>query len=424
MICFLNRHKLALENINFLFLLLLIITLPSQETPKLIFWGIYVASSLLLYIINPNKKKWDLLDILIICWMFSGIIVAYFAGLHHKEWSGSTDLFIFTSVLLIIKKSDTPYKNIYIIFNIILLSTLLASMLATWQLVVLNNREFIEFHSVGHVNHTAIYLSLSLAVIISLLYTRRKSSTIAERVFYLAVYSSIAITLVLTDSRAAILASFLLLLCCSFFYRKRIVLSLSLMAILLAFTGGNYIINSKGIINKQIDQLERGIFFQARIKIWRGGLLAWQQYPMFGVGIKNYEQISIDKLLSWCSNDSETCNAEDYLPYAHGHSVYVNTLVERGMFGLLVVLINMLILIYLLYKYRPDSSENDDYTMLWTAAFGVVFLNLVIGIFNTSLHHEHALLSMLIIGLWLGKIPSKNVKATDLPVRSKQQLIN
>ncbi|MDB4521875.1 O-antigen ligase family protein [Gammaproteobacteria bacterium] len=409
MICFLNRHKLALENINFLFLLLLIISLPTQETPKLIFWGIFVVSSLLLYIINPNKKKWDLLDTLIICWMFSGIIVAYFAGLHHKEWSGSTDLLIFTSVLLIFKKCDTPYKNINIIFNIILLSTLLASMLAIWQLVVLNNREFIEFHSVGHVNHTAIYLSLSLAVIISLLYTRWKSSTIAGRLFYLAVYSSISITLVLTNSRAAILASFLLLLCCAWLYRKQILLSLTLLSLLLAFIGGNYLVSGEGVINKQIDQVERGIFFQARIKIWRGALLAWQQYPVFGVGIKNYPQIDIDKLLDWCSKSGDSCHADDYQPYAHAHSVYINTLAERGIFGLLVVFLNILMLIFLLYKYRPNKSDTSDYAMLWTAASGVIFLNLVIGIFNTSLHHEHALLSMVVIGLWLGKTPLRTM---------------
>ena len=403
MISFLREHKPGLEKINFLFLLLLILAIPSQETPKLIFWGFYVASSVLLLISSPQQRKWDLLDTLIIIWMFSGLVVAFFSGIHHKEWNGSTDLIIFTSVLLILKKIDSPYKNINIIFNVILLSTLLVSLLAIWQLLILNDKDFIEFHSVGHVNHTAIYLSLSLAVIISILYTKWKTSSFIYRVFYLGLYSSLVITLVLTDSRAAILACFLLILVCTYMYRKSIALSLILLSILLIFTGGNYVLNGKGIIDKQIDQVERGIFFQARIKIWRGALLAWQQYPAFGVGIKNYEQINIENLLNWCQKDGDACNADDYLPYAHGHSLYINTLTERGIFGLLVVLINILMLLFLIYKYRPDSDDNDNYRMLWTAAFGVLFLNLVIGLFNTSLHHEHALLSMIIIGLWLGK---------------------
>ncbi|MCK5359790.1 MAG: hypothetical protein KAJ95_04145, partial [Gammaproteobacteria bacterium] len=274
MINYFVEHKSALEKFNLLFLLLLILALPSQETPKLIFWGIYVVSSVLLLISNPDKKKWDLLDALIIIWMSSGLIVAYFAGIHHKEWSGSTDLIIFTSVLLILKKSDNSYKNINIIFNVILLSTLLASVLAVWQLLILGSKEYIEFHSVGHVNHTAIYLSLSLAIIISILYSKWNTSNFFSRFFYLSLYSSIAITLVLTDSRAAILACFLLILVCTYMYRKSIALSFALLSILIIFTGGNYVINGKGIIGKQIDQVERGIFFQARVKIWRGAILA------------------------------------------------------------------------------------------------------------------------------------------------------
>jgi O-antigen ligase len=403
MINYFNEHKPALEKLNFIFLILLILALPSQETPKLIFWGIYVISAVLLLVTSPQKKKWDLLDSLIIIWMSSGLVVAYFAGIHYKEWSGSTDIIIFTSVLLILKKSDSSYKNINIIFNVILLSTLLASMLAVWQLLILSSKEFIEFHSVGHVNHTAIYLSLTLAIIISMLYARWQSTSFSNRFFHLSMYSAIAITLVLTDSRAAILACFVLLLIYLFLYRKQLALSIILLSILLLFTGGNYALNGKGIINKQIDQVERGIFFQARIKIWRGALLAWQQYPVFGVGIKNYEKISLEQLLSWCQKEKTGCSAEDFQPYAHGHSVYINTLTERGLFGLLVVFINILMLIYLIYKYRPQPEDTDNYSMLWSAAFGVLFLNLIIGFLNTSLHHEHALLSMIVIGLWLGK---------------------
>jgi len=377
MINFLNTHKLGLEKVNFLFLLLLILSIPTQETPKLIFWALYVISSIFLLIASSQKRKWDLLDTLIVIWMFSGIVVAFFSGIQHKEWSGSTDLIVFTSILLILKKSDTSYDNINIIFYIILLSTLLASLLAIWQFFSLANKDYIEFHSVGHVNHTAIYLSLSLAIIISILYTRWKISSIISRVFYLSLYSSIAITLVLTDSRAAILASFLLLLCCLYLFRKQLFLSTILLSLLLFFTAGNYVLTGGGIIEKQIDQVEREIVFQARIKIWRSAILAWQQYPAFGVGIKNYEQISLDNLLTWCDKDRDVCNPDDYLPYAHGHSLYINTLTERGIFGFFVVFINISMLIFLIYKYRPNSTDNGNYIMLWTAAFGMLFLNLI-----------------------------------------------
>jgi len=404
-----NTNRIGLEKLNFLFLLLLILVIPSQESPKLIFWGLYVISSGFLLFTGSQKNKWDLLDTLIVIWMFSGLVVATFSGIQHKEWSGSTDLIVFTSILLILKKSDLSFTNIKVVFYVVLLSTLLASFLAIWQLLSLSSKEYIELHSVGHVNHSAIYISLSLTVTISMLYSKWESSSIASRSFYLAIYASILIALVLTDSRAAIFSVFLLLLLFLILYRKKLFLSSLLLTLLLLFTAGNFVLTGGGIIEKQIDQVERDIFFKARTKIWRSALLAWQQYPFFGVGIKNYDQVSLENLLSWCRKGNGTCDPDSYLPYAHGHSLYINTLTERGLFGFIVVFVNISLLLFLIIKYRPDSTDNENYVLLWNASFGVLFLNLFIGLFNTTLHHENALLSMIILGLWL----QKTINRTD-----------
>ena len=74
--------------------------------------------------------------------------------------------------------------------------------------------EYLEFHSVGHVNHTAIYLALSLAAIVAILYARWQTLSRAERLFHLAIYTAITLTLVLTNSRAAIFAALLFLVFC------------------------------------------------------------------------------------------------------------------------------------------------------------------------------------------------------------------
>lgn len=403
---YINNRTPVLQNFAFLFLILLILSLPSQETPKLIFWGFFVATSLIILAVNSRllKREWDAFDSLIIFWMFSGFIVALFSGIEHKEWGGSTDLIIFTSILLILKKLKFQYNQINILYYTILLSSLIASLLAIWKKLIINDKEFIEFHSVGHVNHTAIYLSLSLVVVIAMLYSKWNTASPLRRTFLLGIYSALAITLVLTDSRAAIIAIFLFILVCASMFRKHILLSIAMLSLLVTFSAGNYLLDGGGAINKQLDQVERGIFFQARIKIWRSAILMWKQYPAFGVGIKNYDQITLDELLHWCAEKSGSCQPDAYLPYAHGHSLYINTLAERGLFGLLVVLVNIFALSYLVYQYRPGPLAGDDYKMIWLGAFGAIFINLVIGLFNTTLHHENALLSVILIGLYLGKI--------------------
>ena len=253
-------------------------------------------------------------------------------------------------------------------------------------------------------NHTAIYLALSLGVITAIIYARWRSLGRGERLFHLLVYTTIALSLVLTDSRAAIVAMFLVLLCCLLLFRKYLALSFTLLAIVVALIVGNYAINRGGVIEKQLDQLERGIFFQARADIWRSAFLIWQQYPLFGVGIKNYDRITLEQLMQWCAQKRGDCNEDDYMPYAHGHNLYLNTLAERGVFGFLVLMINILTLSYLVFKYRPDSKDNEHYRMIWIGAFATILLNLSIGVFNTTLHHEHAMLSAMLLGLLIVSI--------------------
>lgn len=401
-----NTFRPFLQGMHYLFLLLLILSIPSVESPKFIFWGLFILSSFFTHRHGFKNilTRWDLFDSLLIFWMFSGLIVASFAGIHHKEWGGASDTIIFTSVIFVLRHNYLRDEQLSFIYYIIILSTLIASLLAIWQLYNLDNKEFLEFHSVGHVNHTAIYLALSLAVIIAIVYARWHDLGKGERLLHLLVYTTMALSLVLTDSRAAIVAVFLLLLCCLLLFRKYLTLSFTLLSVLVALIVGNYALNRGGVIEKQLDQVERGIFFQARADIWRSAILTWQQYPLFGVGIKNYDRVSLEQLMQWCSQKSTNCKADDYMPYAHGHNLYLNTLAERGVFGFLVLMINILALSYLVYKYRPGSRESTQYRMIWTGAFAAILLNLSIGVFNTTLHHEHAILSAILLGLLLGRI--------------------
>ena len=95
---------------------------------------------------------------------------------------------------------------------------------------------------------------------------------------------------------------------------------------------------------------------------------------------------------------------KDSIHLFNNRHIYLNTLAERGLFGFTVVMLNLLLLLYLLYRYRPLSADEESYRMAWFAAAGAVAINLLVGLFNTTLHHEHAMLSMILIGTWLGII--------------------
>jgi O-antigen ligase len=308
---------------------------------------------------------------------------------------------VFTSVLLLLKKRAYGHDTLILIFRTVIISTLLAALLALWKLYGLDENTAIEFHSVGHVNHTALYLCLSIAVVLALLVGRWPVLSGTGRLLLLSVYSLFAFVMSVTESRAAIFATLLLIGLCFVAWRQRRALSLLLLSIFVACNVAIYLVGRDGVVEKQISQLERGIFLAARQDIWRVAILAWQHNKLFGVGIKNYGEIDSQRIQDWLQADDQPYIADDYLPYPHGHSLYLNTLAERGLFGSVVVLLNLLLLGYLLVRYRPPRSL-PDYRVFWFAASGALLANLVVGLFNTSLHHEHALLSMILFGCWLG----------------------
>ena len=80
-----NMFRSFLQGMNYLFLLLLILSIPSVESPKFIFWGLFIVSSFfsIMHSLMNILQDWDMLDSMIIVWMVSGLVVAYFAGIHH-----------------------------------------------------------------------------------------------------------------------------------------------------------------------------------------------------------------------------------------------------------------------------------------------------------------------------------------------------
>jgi O-antigen ligase len=395
------------HDVDFLFLLLLIMVLPVQESPKFVFWLLFVSTATWRCISDRCLlANWDWHDSLIVSWMLSGFIVALFAGIDHKQWSGATDLVVFTSVLLLLKKRTYDHDRLLIVLRTILISTVVAALLALWKLYVLDENSAIEFHSVGHVNHTALYLCLSIAVVLALLVGRWPALAWPTRLLLLSVYTLFAYVMSATESRAAIFATLLLIGMCFVTWRRQRGLSLALLSIFIFCNIAIYLVGRDGVVEKQISQLERGIFLAARQDIWRVAMLTWRHNKLFGVGIKNYGQVDSQRVQEWLQADGQPYVADDYLPYPHGHSLYLNSLAERGLIGSAVVMLNLLLLGYLLLRYRPPRDQRD-YRVFWFAASGALLVNLVVGLFNTSLHHEHALLSMIMLGCWLGYLRQK-----------------
>ena len=83
----------------------------------------------------------------------------------------------------------------------------------------------------------------------------------------------------------------------------------------------------------------------------------------------------------------------------HAHNLYFNTLAEGGLAGLLPLLAFLILWAIWLWKHYPRADADALAWALWGASLNAFLITVIIGWVNTTLHHEHALLALLLMGL-------------------------
>ena len=140
------------------------------------------------------------------------------------------------------------------------------------------------------------------------------------------------------------------------------------------------------------------------LQIWNRATLAIREYPLFGLGMGSFRQISDERLARWTSERSESFDPSRYLGSSHAHNLYLNTLAERGVVGSLPVAVFLAWWFWMVIRRRPKADADPWDAVAWTSAAGAIFVVLIAGLVNTTLHHEHGSLALLFLGLWLSRI--------------------
>ena len=370
-------------------LLALCLFLPLYEAPKNLAWAGYLCVWLVNRAASRNfGGRWDLWDSLIAVWLVGGFAVAAGAALHGSEWRGALDPVRYGSVLWTLKRSRFSESELRALLATLVASAVLGlgvALLRIW----LGTQQRIELNSVGHVNHSAIYLAIVLGLCASWLFAG------AQRVIVGAAAAVILLGLFATESRGAVGAGLIALCALGVAWLRRsrwpaLCVAGVLAAITLAATLG-----SAGVFEKQKAQFATGDALNFRDRVWRIAIDAWQAHPWFGVGMDNFSQLT--------RNEQEPYRTL----YTHAHSLYFNTLAERGVIGSAPLAAILVAWLVALARARPRRGDPDQYWLLWGAAASAWIVTCVAGTVNTTLHHEHGLLAALLVGLWLGQRPSQ-----------------
>jgi O-antigen ligase len=364
-------------------LLALCVFLPLYEAPKNLAWLAYA----LVWLANRVRARdfggrWDLWDTLIAAWLASGFIIAPFAALHGGEWRAPLDIVRNAGVLWMVKRSRLSEAEVRAVLAALVVSVLVGLVMGYAQLWR-GETGRLELNSVGHVNHTAIYLAIMLGVCASWFFVGR------QRILAGAATLLLLVSLFVAASRAGVVVGLLTLAVLALAWWPRSRVPAALVAAVLVASGLLGFMRGAEVFEKHADSVQAGHLLNYREQAWNLALSTWQRHPWFGIGMDNF-------ILATTEIESRY---RDLMP--HAHSLYLNTLAERGIVGATPLAAVLVVWGLWLFRRRPRASDTDADWLLWAGAAAAWVVSVGVGMVNTTLHHEHGLLAALLLGLWL-----------------------
>ncbi len=402
------RTKNILAILDLVMLSLMIVSLPSVEGPKNIFLVFYLVTRLLTEFLTFKQKQfhWSYWDSMFLTIVVTALLSTIFAGMPHlEEWKGYKVLLTAILTGWFLSRARYTQENYQFLFKLIVLSTLPPLIWGLYEYLVIHSREFLEIHSVGHVNHSAIYLVMIFGATLGWFLSRLNiNKDILQKKFQTILLGMLSllffISLIIGQSRGA--------------FGIGVILGLSLIILLgknkkirwigIATIIGIILITvflKTNIVQKQITNTENNNVLAFRDRVWNVSLEASRFSPLLGIGMSNWHFISLDQLKQSVESRGETFNSDNYYFPGHSHNFYLTALVERGIVGLIVTFIFMLTWVMSLIKTFGRAKRSTEETLLWAGSFSAWVATFGIGLVNTTFHHEHALLACLLLGLYV-----------------------
>jgi len=375
-------------------LLALAFFLPLYEAPKTIAWAVFVVA----WVVNHMRARnfggrWDAWDWLLGAWIASGFIAASCAGMHQGEWRGALDLVRYGVVLWLLKRSDYTAAEQRWLLQALVASVVIGLGVGQWRLWT-GRSEYLILNSVGHVNHTAIYIAIMLGASTAWLFAGGGLVAAALEVLLL-------VSLIMSESRGGIAVALVMLLALAAAWWPRSRRPLVATAAIVAVTVSVAWIGGAEFIQKHQANVQAHNALAYRDAVWRAALVAWERYPVCGIGMDNYSLVNRERLQAWRAAAGQEFDAGRYAEFPHAHSLYLNTLAERGVVGSLPLAAVLATWLIFLLRYRPSREAAEEDWLWWGAAAGAWIITAGVGLVNTTLHHEHGILAAMFLGVWL-----------------------
>lgn len=385
-------------------LLAVVAFLPAFEVPK----NIAVVLFLVFWLLNRWRSgdwggAWTGWDSVVLALIAGAYASAAFGALApDKGMAAAHDVLVYGLVFLALRRSSFEPKFLWRLFAVAIVATLFTLLYGYWGLLVTKKRVWLGLNSVGHVNHSAVYMAIIFSLALS--WAGAAIGSFRQRALLWSGVAALWISLFVSQSRGAVIPAIIFLLLWLFARASMMKRALWKPFLLVMLMIGGVVLLVPGVLDKtrnNMDAQQMGSYRPALAKV---AVLTAREYPAFGIGITNFHKIKPEMAARWQEKSGQLFAPDELFFTAHAHGLYSNTLAERGFVGLVPLLLLLAGICFALFRHRPVGGASPLQQTLWGAALGAWVLTAFGGLFNTTLHHEHALITMILIGIWLAHV--------------------
>jgi hypothetical protein len=372
-----------IKDILFYLLLGLVFFLPLTEAPKNLFLILFIIFGFVAIFKKQINIKLDVINIAIVFMPITVLIGSYFAIDVNNSLNGSKSIITATILFLFVRELNLSRQQITTLFLTLFLGLFFSLIWGYYGLY--NGANHLQLHSVGHVNHSSIYMLLSFIIALIFITTQYKQLSKVYLGFMAFIILLSLISVFVTGSRATMYSLIGITILFSLYSIKSFGKKATLYSIFALFVVGVLM-----LLGVSEYKFKKGIMDNApRIDLLIGFLRHWwNDSILFGVGIGN----------SYLLNLKEYYPESMFASMSHAHNTFATYLTERGVVGLIPYLIfNITLLIFFIKQLLVD---NKNYLIL--IALSIFIINITTSLVNTTFHHENAILMLIIWALAIG----------------------
>lgn len=384
-----------LKDAEFWLLCLLALVLPILEAPK----NIVLVLIAILWIVRRvffeplHLRQPDGVEFALIGLMLASTISTALNWPSPGELKGVKDVLFGVFICWLVYRGDFSARRRYLLAAMVALGVVIGLVWSTAD-VLRGVHSMLEFNSAGVVTQSSIYLGIALVLTFGVAYTG-----VRQRALWWLVAILMLFGLFLMGSRGSILAvTIICLLLLPVMGGKRVYLvSILTMALVtgIAWVMPNKF-NQMRFFEKNQQLTQTHAIDQndtLRFDMWRIGVAQFLQggSPIFGIGPRNFSTIDLSSL------KLDPTPVLEVKRMHHAHNMFLTKLVEEGIFGLAA----LLFLFYLVGAgLVRDWRAGQWRDWQWFGALGALLVPAIAGSFNTPWYQEHALLAMVLFGVY------------------------